>query len=189
MLFRSLSEVAIKRAASAIQTVKTGRSGTYADAPRGTNRAMYGDGNPLDEVSFSEKVKLLQDIDAYARSKDGRVRQVSAGLAASWQVVEIVRAGGLRVADIRPLVRLSISIVVEQNDRQETGTNGAGGRAEYRKFITPDRWKSDVDEALRQAIVNLDSEPAPAGEMDVVLGPGWCGVLLHEAVGHGLEGD
>ena len=184
-----MSEAAMKRAAAAINSVKTGRSGSYSEAPRGTNRAMYGDSNPLDEVAFGDKVKLLQDIDAYARAKDPRVKQVSTGLAASWQVVEIVRAGGLRVADIRPLVRISISIVVEQGDRQETGTNGAGGRAAYLKFITPDLWKSDVDEALRQAIVNLDSEPAPAGEMDVVLGPGWCGVLLHEAVGHGLEGD
>ena len=184
-----LSEAAMKRAASAIEAVKAGHGGTYADAPRGTNRAMYGDGNPLDEVAFSEKVKLLAEIDAYARSKDPRVRQVSASLLANWQVVEIVRAGGMKFADIRPLVRINISIVVQDGDRQETGSRGAGGRTTYRDYISPDTWRADVDEALRQALVNLESVPAPAGEMQVVLGPGWPGILLHEAVGHGLEGD
>ena len=184
-----LSEAAMKRAASAIAAVKAGHGGTYAEGPRGTNRAQYTDVNPLDEVPFAEKVKLLQDIDTYARAKDPRVRQVSAALAANWQVVEIVRAGGLKVADIRPLVRLNVSIVVEDGDRQETGSYGAGGRTEYRNYISPDKWRADVDEALRQALVNLQSEPAPAGEMQVVLGPGWPGILLHEAIGHGLEGD
>jgi len=184
-----MSEAAMKRAASAVKAVKAGHSGTYAEPPKGTNRAQYGEFNPLDEVSFTDKVKLLEQIDAYARAKDPRVRQVSASLMNSWQVVEVVRAGGLRIPDIRPLVRVSISIVVEQGDRQETGSYGAGGRTFYSDYVRPEVWRADVDEALRQAFVNLASEPAPAGEMQVVLGPGWPGILLHEAIGHGLEGD
>ena len=184
-----LSEAAMKRAAAAVAAVKSGHGGTYAEGPRGTNRSQYSDTNPLDEVSFADKIKVLQEIDAYARARDPRVRQVSASLLANWQVVEIVRAGGMRVADIRPLVRINVSIVVEDGDRQETGFHGSGGRTEYREFITPESWKATVDEALRGALVNLESVPAPAGEMQVVLGPGWPGILLHEAVGHGLEGD
>jgi len=103
--------------------------------------------------------------------------------------VQIIRPDGRRVADIRPLVRLNVNIVVGDGDRMESGTSGAGGRLEYQRFIDPTNWKAQVDEALRQALVNLDSVPAPAGEMTVVLGPGWPGVMLHEAVGHGLEGD
>ena len=184
-----LSEDAIKRAAVAVQSVKTGRGGTYSSAPRGTNRAMYTDLSPLEEVAFGDKVKLLQAVDAYARAKDPRVRQVSASLAASWQVVEVVRAGGLRVADIRPMMRFAVSVEVEVNGRQESGFSGGGGRIGYQRYMEPENWQAEVDEALRIALVNLESIPAPAGEMDVVLGSGWCGVLLHEAVGHGLEGD
>lgn len=184
-----LSEDAIKRAAAAVQSVKTGRGGTYSSPPRGTNRAMYTDLSPLEEVAFGDKVKLLQAVDAYARAKDPRVRQVSASLAASWQVVEVVRAGGLRVADIRPMMRFAVSVEVEVNGRQESGFSGGGGRIGYKRYLEPEAWQAEVDEALRIALVNLESIPAPAGEMDVVLGSGWCGVLLHEAVGHGLEGD
>ncbi len=184
-----LSEDAIKRAAAAVQSVKTGRGGTYSSAPRGTNRAMYTDLSPLEEVAFGDKVSLLQAVDAYARAKDPRVRQVSASLAASWQVVEVVRAGGLRVADIRPMMRFAVSVEVEVNGRQESGFSGGGGRIGYGRYMEPENWQAEVDEALRIALVNLESIPAPAGEMDVVLGSGWCGVLLHEAVGHGLEGD
>ncbi|MBM3506136.1 MAG: metalloprotease TldD [Alphaproteobacteria bacterium] len=184
-----LSEEAMKRAAAAVKSVRTGQGGTYADAPRGTNRAMYGEVSLLEEVPFGDKVKLLQEVDAYARGKDPRVRQVSCSLAANWQVVEIVRAGGTRVADIRPLMRFAVSVEVEHNGRQETGFSGGGGRYGYQHYCAPSNWKAEVDEALRIALVNLESVPAPAGEMPVVLGSGWCGVLLHEAVGHGLEGD
>ncbi len=184
-----LSEDAMKRAASAVASVKAGHGGKYSDAPRGTNRSMYSDASPLDDMTFTDKVALLQKIDGYARNKDPRVRQVSASLAASWQVVEIVRAGGMRVADIRPLMRIAVSIEVEQNGRIESGFSGGGGRYGYDHYFDPKNWQAEVDEALRVALVNLDSVPAPAGEMPVVLGSGWCGVLLHEAVGHGLEGD
>lgn len=184
-----LSEEAIRRAVSTVQAVKSGHGGTLADGPIGTNRQLYTDANPLSLVPFETKVKLLQDIDAYARASDPRVRQVSASVAGSWKAVQIIRADGQRVADIRPLVRLNVSVVVGDGDRMETGSSGAGGRTSYDLYLDPKTWRGQVDEALRQAIVNLGSIPAPAGEMEVVLGPGWPGVMLHEAVGHGLEGD
>jgi TldD protein len=184
-----VSEAAIARAADAVRAVKGGYSGTYAEAPPRTNVKLYGDENPLASPAFEAKVKLLQSIDAYARGKDARVRQVTASIAASWQVVEIVRPDGAIYRDVRPLVRVNVSVVAGQGDRQEVGTYGYGGRQGYGEFIAEARWHHAVDEAVRQALINLESIPAPAGEMDVVLGPGWPGVMLHEAVGHGLEGD
>ncbi len=184
-----LSEAAIKRAAATVQAVRAGHNGIMAAAPQGTNQSLYREDNPLGEVPFEAKVQLLSDIDAYARGKDERVRQVMASLTGEWQAVQIIRAGGQRVADIRPLVRLNVSIVVEQDGRMETGGHGAGGRTSYEAYIDPARWRHQVDEALRQALTNLEAVPAPAGEMQVVLGPGWPGILLHEAIGHGLEGD
>ncbi|WP_205470759.1 metalloprotease TldD [Breoghania sp. L-A4] len=184
-----ISEAALKRAADAVSAVTSGHSGTYAAAPARTNAALYGDENPLGAPTFEEKVKLLAEIDAHARALDPRVRQVSVSLAGTWQVVDILRADGHRVRDVRPLVRFNVSIVAGEGDRQESGSHGMGGREGYGGFITPDNWHYAVDEALRQALVNLDAVAAPAGEMDVVLGAGWPGILLHEAVGHGLEGD
>ncbi|HUC66801.1 MAG TPA: metalloprotease TldD [Stellaceae bacterium] len=184
-----LSEAAIRRAATTVRAVQQGQSAHFALPPQGTNQSLYTDANPLSQIDFAEKAKLLAEIDAYARSKDPRVRQVTASLAGSWQAVQIIRPDGVRVGDIRPLVRLNVSIVVGDGDRMETGSSGAGGRLEYQRYFDPRQWRSQVDEALRQALVNLGSVPAPAGEMAVVLGPGWPGVMLHEAVGHGLEGD
>ena len=184
-----LSEGAIARAADAVRAVKGGHSGRYAEPPGRTNRKLYGDDNPLGEPGFETKVKLLEQIDAYARAKDPRVRQVTVSVGASWQVVEILRADGEIYRDIRPLVRLNVSAVVGEGDRQESGSYGVGGREGYQRFIETSSWQSAADEAVRQALVNLDAVPAPAGEMDVVLGSGWPGVMLHEAVGHGLEGD
>jgi TldD protein len=184
-----LSEAAISRAADAVRAVKGGHSGSYAEAPGRTNRKLYGDDNPLGEPAFEAKVKLLEDIDAYARAKDPRVRQVTASVAATWQVVEILRADGESYRDVRPLVRLNVSVVAGEGDRQETGSHGFGGREGYARFISPDAWRGAVDQAVRQATLNLKAVAAPAGEMDVVLGSGWPGVMLHEAVGHGLEGD
>ena len=184
-----LSEAALARAAEAVRAVKGGHTGSYSQAPGRTNRKLYSDDNPLAAPAFESKVKLLAEIDAYARAKDARVRQVSASLGATWQVVEILRADGSIYRDIRPLVRLNVSVVTGDGDRQESGSCGFGGRESYERFITPDSWQGAVDEAVRQALVNLDAVPAPAGEMDVVLGSGWPGVMLHEAVGHGLEGD
>jgi TldD protein len=184
-----LSASAMRRAAEAVNAVKAGHTGVHAEPPPGTNRSQYGDDNPLEEIPFAEKAKLLAEIDAYARGKDPRVQQVSASLLCSWQVVEIIRSDGVRAGDIRPLVRVNMQVVAGEGDRQESGNYGAGGRMSFVEYLNPDSWRADVDEALRQAIVNLESEPAPAGEMDVVLGPGWPGILLHEAIGHGLEGD
>ncbi len=184
-----LSEAAIQRAGDAVQAVKVGHKGTWAPEPPKTNRALYTADNPLTAVPFETKVKVLQDIDTYARDMDARVRQVSASLAGEWQAIEIIRAGGQTVRDIRPLVRLTVSVMVGEGDRQETGSHSAGGRRGFEMYLEPGSWQGSVDEALRAALVNLESVDAPAGVMDVVLGPGWPGVMLHEAVGHGLEGD
>jgi TldD protein len=184
-----MSEAALARAAEAVRAVKGGYGGRYAEPPGRTNVKLYSDDNPLAQPVFDAKVKLLEEIDAFARAKDPRVRQVSASIAATWQVVEILRADGETYRDIRPLVRLNVSVVAGDGDRQESGSYGFGGRESYERFITPDAWQGAVNEAVRQALVNLEAVPAPAGEMDVVLGSGWPGVMLHEAVGHGLEGD
>lgn len=184
-----LSEAAIERAARTVQAVSTGYSGTAAASPQRSNIKLYTDIDPLETAGFEKKVNLLEEMNAYARGKDSRVRQVSASLSGEWQRIEIMRAGGEHYADIRPLVRINVSVVVEQNGRQESGSFGGGGRSGYETYLDPTYWKGAVDEALRQALVNLESVPAPAGEMSVVLGPGWPGILLHEAIGHGLEGD
>lgn len=186
-----LSEEAIKRASSTVQSIRQGYEGNVRldTAPPGSNRQLYRDLNPLGESSFVQKITLLTEIDAYLRKKNPLVKQVSVSLAGEWQVVHIVRADGKVVQDIRPLVRLNISVVVEKNGRMERGSYGTGGRTAYEHYTAPDAWQKSADEALRQALVNVDAAPAPAGEMQVVLGPGWPGILLHEAVGHGLEGD
>ena len=184
-----LSDAALRRASETVKSVRTGRGGTSVQTPVGTNRSLYTEDNPLGQVDFEAKVALLTEIDDYARSKDERVQQVMASLSGEWQAVQIIRADGYRVADIRPLVRLNVSVVAEQGDRMESGSYGAGGRTDYTAFLDPENWHEYVDKALQQAFVNLESVPAPAGEMQVVLGAGWPGILLHEAIGHGLEGD
>jgi len=184
-----ISEAAIKRAGETVKTVHGGKGGAFADPPPSTNLRLYDDLNPLGEIAFAEKVKLLAKIDAYARAKDSRVKQVMASLAGEWQAVRIIRPDGSHASDIRPLVRLSVSITAGNGKHMEQGSYGSGGRHGFAHWFEGDSWKHSVDEALRQALVNLDSVPAPAGEMTVVLGPGWPGILLHEAIGHGLEGD
>ncbi|MBU0740343.1 MAG: metalloprotease TldD [Alphaproteobacteria bacterium] len=184
-----LSLAALSRAADAVGAVTHGYSGSYATAPQRTNAKLYGDGNPIGSPTFEEKVKLLSEIDAYLRDKDPKVRQVTATVGASWQVVEILRADGHRVRDIRPMTRINISVVTGQGDRQESGSFGTGGRMSFNEFLTEESWRRGADDALRQALVNLEAQEAPAGTMDIVLGNGWPGVMLHEAVGHGLEGD
>jgi len=184
-----LSEAALARAAAAVATVKAGYSGTLAAAPQRTNRHLYGEENPILDPSFAEKAKLLTEIDRYLRDADPRVRQVTASLASSWQHVEIVRGDGQIVRDIRPLVRMNVAVVVGDGDRQESGSYGTGGRKGFGEFLAEDSWHLAADEALRQALVNLDAVAAPAGTFDIVLASGWPGVMLHEAVGHGLEGD
>jgi len=183
-----ISEAAIERAAATLKLLDPGRT-EPAPAPARTNQAMYGADDPLSLVPFAEKVALCERIDAAARARDPRVAQVSVALAASWSVIDIVRADGFVAHDVRPLVRLGVQIVVEQNGRRETGYHGLGGRYLYGKLFDEAEWNRAIDVALAQALVNLESVAAPAGEMPVVMGSGWAGVILHEAIGHGLEGD
>ena len=184
-----LSEEALLRAGDTIKAVQVGHNGTMAQGPAQTNQSFYMEDNPLNQTPFETKVRLLSGMDAYARGLDERIRQFSASLSGSWQAVQIIRADGSRAADIRPLVRLNVSCIVGDGDRLEAGSYGTGGRETYESYINSDTWQMAVEEALRQAIVNLGSVSAPAGEMPVVLGPGWPAILLHEAIGHGLEGD
>ena len=153
-----VSEAAIGRAADAVHAVKGGHSGSYAEAPGRTNRKLYSDDNPLAEPGFDAKARLLETIDAYARGKDGRVQQVTASLGASWQVVEIVRPDGETYRDIRPLVRVNVSVVAASGDRQEQGSYSYGGREGYQRFIEANTWQHAVDEAVRQALLNLESD-------------------------------
>ncbi len=185
-----LSEDSIKKAAQVIKAVKNNAKTYKIDtSPVAKQKNLYTNLNPLDEISFQEKVKLLNEIDAYLRAKNTLVKQVNASIAGEWQVVHIIRGNGFEISDIRPLVRLNISVMVEKDGRREKGSYGAGGRTSYKNYITVDKWKHAADEALREAMVNLEAVAGPAGEMDVVLGNGWNGILLHEAIGHGLEGD
>jgi len=183
-----ISPAAIRRAGETLRLLDPA-TGIRPAPPRASNRHLYTDASPLDLVPFAEKVKLLETIDAAARARDPRVAQVSCSLTGSWSVVEIVRPDGFIATDVRPLVRLNVSIVAESNGRRETGTFGMGGRWLYDDLFDPAQWNRGIDVALNQALVNLESVDAPAGEMTVLCGPGWPGVLLHEAVGHGLEGD
>jgi TldD protein len=183
-----ISEAAIDRAAATLKLLDPARR-EPARSPGRTNQAMYVSDDPLSLVPFADKVALCQRIDAAARARDPRVSQVSVALAASWSVIDIVRSDGFVASDVRPLVRLGVQIVAEQNGRRETGYHGLGGRYLYDNLFGQAQWERAIDIALAQALANLDSVAAPAGEMPVVLGPGWPGVLLHEAVGHGLEGD
>ncbi len=184
-----MSKAALTRASDAVAAVKHGYKGAMAASPKKTNRHLYGEENPILEPDFGAKAKLLQEIDRWTRDRDPRVRQVTAALAASWQQVEILRGDGTLARDIRPMVRLNVSVVVGDGDRQETGSYGAGGRTSFGAFVAEKAWQDAAKEALRQALVNLEAVAAPAGTFDVVLGAGWPGVMLHEAVGHGLEGD
>ncbi|MDB5715243.1 MAG: tldD [Sphingomonadales bacterium] len=185
---QDVSEAGIRRAAETMRLLDPAKQQPSA-APRGNNRHLYTSSDPLGLIPFARKVSLLQEIDAAARARDPRVVQVSASLSGSWSVIEIVRADGFVATDIRPLVRLNVSIVVEANGRRESGSYGMGGRYLYDQLFEPQTWNRAIDEALAQALVNLESVAAPAGETTVLLGPGWPGIILHEAIGHGLEGD
>ncbi len=183
-----ISAAAIDRAAATLKLLDPAKGAASLPPPR-TNQAMYGAEDPLALVPFADKVALCQRIDAAARARDSRVEQVSVGLSASWSVIEILRADGFVARDVRPLVRLNVSIVAREGDRRETGFHGLGGRYLYGQLFDEAEWNRAIDIALGQALINLEAVPAPAGEMIVVCGPGWPGVLLHEAIGHGLEGD
>ena len=185
----TIDEHALKRAVATARLAVGDGGGTMADAPAGTNKRLYSDEDPMLQATFPAKIDVLREIDAFARGLDARVVQVSAALAASHQEVLILRPDGALVTDTRPMSRLNIGIIVEENGRRESGNAGGGGRAGLIGLIARDNWEAAAREALRIALVNLEAEAAPAGVMDVVLGPGWPGILLHEAIGHGLEGD
>ena len=184
-----INENSLKKASNTVNFVTKGNQGSFDSNFNRTNKKLYHDLNPINSSLFSEKVETLKKIDEYARKQNPNVKQVSAALNGEWQVVRIYRPGGILVEDIRPLVRLYISVVLEKNGRLENGSRGTGGRINYDTFLNDSHWQSQVDGAIKQAEINLDSVDAPAGEMDVVLGPGYPGILLHEAIGHGLEGD
>jgi TldD protein len=184
-----ISEAALKRASQTARLAVGSGGGVMAPPPKGTNIRLYTDADPMADASFAGKIDLLKEIDAYARALDPRVVQVSATLSAGLQEVEILRPEGLHLRDIRPMARLNVSLIVEDKGRREQGGTGGGGRYGLARLLEPAHWQPLLREALRIALVNLDAVPAPAGMMDVVLGPGWPGILLHEAIGHGLEGD
>ena len=157
--------------------------------PKRTNVKLYEDIDPIENKPFEEKVQLLKKIDDYIRKKNHNIKQVTASFFGEHQSIEIIKSENRIYKDQRPLVRFNVSVMMEKNGKQETGSYGTGGRMDYENYLGKDNWKLICDEAIRQAEVNLESKPAPAGEMKVVLGPGWPGIILHEAIGHGLEGD
>ena len=184
-----ISEHALRRAAQTARIAVGDGGGIMSGSPKGTNIKLYTDADPMADATFAGKIDILKDLDAFARALDPRVIQVSASISAGLQEVEILRPEGLRLTDIRPMARLNVSVIVEQNGRREQGSSGGGGRHGLARLLNPVFWQAQLREALRIALVNLDAVAAPAGMMDVVLGPGWPGILLHEAIGHGLEGD
>jgi TldD protein len=184
-----ISEAALTRAVETARLAVGDGGGTMAPPPRATNTRLYTDADPITGAEFPVKLETLRQIDAFARDLDPRVVQVSAVIAASMQEITILRPDGTHVSDTRPMTRVNVSVIVEQDGRRESGTAGGGGRVGLDGLLDPADWQAKAREALRVACVNLEAVPAPAGVMDVVLGPGWPGILLHEAIGHGLEGD
>jgi len=168
---------------------RQGSQGSVQAWRRDQSRALYLPDDPMPVMSADQKVDLLRQIDTYARSLDEKVKQVVVSLAATHDTILVASTDGSLAADVRPLVRLNIQVIAEHGGRREQGSDGGGGRFDYLQLTRDNAWQKFADEAVRQALVNLEAEAAPAGTMTVVLGPGWPGVLLHEAVGHGLEGD
>ncbi|PUE56652.1 metalloprotease TldD [Limnohabitans sp. Rim8] len=186
-----ISKASLMDAARTVRTIGAAAKGGRVKVPTrkvASSRSLYGGLDPISSLNSTEKVELLGRVEQMARAKDPRIIQVMAGLASEYDVVMVVRADGTLAADVRPLVRLSVTVIAEQNGRREVGSAGGGGRFGLDHFDDA-LAQSYVDEAVQLALTNLDARPAPAGEMSVVLGPGWPGILLHEAIGHGLEGD
>lgn len=186
----AITEEALRQAAQAARSIaRVGKQGRVQAFASPQVQRLYTSSNPLEVIDRAEKVELLKRIDAATRALDPRIKQATVSLAGTWEHVLVAASDGSLSADVRPLVRFNVSVIVEQNGRRERGGQGGGGRTDYRYFLEEDRAMGYAREALRQALVNLEAVPAPAGTLPVVLGPGWSGVLLHEAVGHGLEGD
>ena len=184
-----ISKNSLKQSSENLKSTLKSVKGTYNHEIPKSNKKYYDNINPIEQKSLNEKIKILNNVNDYLRSKGDKVKQVTANFLGEQKSVEIIRSGGETLSDVRPLVRFNVSVMVEKDGRKETGVYGVGGRQSYDSYLKDENWKSVCDEALRIASVNLESKPAPAGEMKVVLGPGWPAILIHEAVGHGLEGD
>ena len=186
-----ISEASLLDAARTVRSISSAARSGRARVPSrkvAASRSLYPDVDPIATLDSTAKVQLLEKAEKLARSRDPRIVQVMAGLASEWDVVLVARADGTLAADVRPLVRLSLTVIAEQNGRREVGSHGGGGRFGL-AYFTDEQVAAYVDAAVGAALTNLESRPAPAGEMTVVLGSGWPGILLHEAIGHGLEGD
>ena len=184
-----ISKKSLTEASKSLLSSLKNKNGKTSPSPQRSNLKMYSDINPIEAKPFNEKISILKNVDEYLRKKDSLIKQVSASISGEYQEIEIIKSDSQSFQDIRPLIRFNVTVMVEKNGRRETGSYGTGGRMNYDDYIANNDWKKVCDEAYRQAIINLESKDAPAGEMKVVLGPGWPGILLHEAIGHGLEGD
>jgi len=184
-----ISKKSLKEASQKLISSLKNKKGSLDNFSQKTNSRLYSDTNPIESKPFTEKVLILKNVDEYLRQKDSAVKQVTATISGEYQEIEIIKSNSQNFKDIRPLVRFNVSVMVEKNGRKETGSYGTGGRMSYDDYIANHDWKKVCDQAYKQAMINLESKEAPAGEMKVVLGPGWPGILLHEAIGHGLEGD
>ena len=184
-----ISKKSLTEASKSLLSSLKNKNGKTSPSPQRSNSKMYSDINPIEEKPFNEKISILKNVDEYLRKKDSLIKQVSASISGEYQEIEIIKSDSQSFQDIRPLIRFNVTVMVEKNGRRETGSYGTGGRMNYDDYIANNDWKKVCDEAYRQAMINLESKEAPAGEMKVVLGPGWPGILLHEAIGHGLEGD
>ena len=183
-----LTDKSISQAVQAVKSVKSGKTFNFS-IPKKTNKFLYKDQNPIALVNFKSKIKLLEEINNYARNLNKNVKQVSITLAGNFQTIEIMKEQFNTFFDSRPLVRLNVNVSIEKNGKIENGSYGVGGRHMYDVLFDEKTWRNAVNNAYNQAKVKLDAIEAPAGEQTVILGPGWPGILLHEAIGHGLEGD
>jgi TldD protein len=184
-----ISKNSLNQSSKNLQSTLKSSKGTYNYEIPKTNTNFYNDINPIEEKNLNSKLEVLNKVNDYLRSKDSNVKQVTSSFSGEQKSIEIIRLGGQSITDVRPLVRFNVSVMLEKNGRKETGVYGIGGRQSYDSYLDNENWKNVCDEAYRIASVNLESKPAPAGEMKVVLGPGWPAILIHEAIGHGLEGD
>ena len=184
-----ISKDSLKQSSVNLKSTLKSIRGTYNHSIPKTNKKFYEEINPIEDKDLNSKIKLLNDVNNYIRSKNSNTKQVTANFSGEQKSIEIIRSGGETLNDVRPLVRFNVSVMLEKDGRKESGVYGIGGRQSYDAYLKDDNWKNVCDEALRIASVNLESKPAPAGEMPVVLGPGWPAILIHEAIGHGLEGD
>ena len=184
-----ISKNSLKQSSENLKSTLKSAKGIYNHSIPKSNKKFYEDINPIVQKTQKSKIEILNKVNEYLRSKNTNIKQVTANFSGEQKSIEIIRSGGETLTDVRPLIRFNVSVMLEKNGRKESGVYGVGGRQSYDAYLKNDNWKTVCDEALRIASVNLDSKPAPAGEMKVVLGPGWPAILIHEAIGHGLEGD